>query len=91
MIADNGANYARLYYGVPRSGRILALVNQRLSPAEQLAQLVSAEPAWLTFTSGSTGTTGTPKNVVLVDALPLTSNGKVATEAVRRYARARLG
>ena len=88
MIADNGANYARLYYGVPRSGRILALVNQRLSPAEQLAQLVSAEPAWLPFTSGSTGT---PKNVLLVDAPPLTSNGKVATEAVRRYARARLG
>jgi acyl-CoA synthetase (AMP-forming)/AMP-acid ligase II len=32
-----------------------------------------------------------PRHVLLVDALPLTSNGKVAKEAVRRYARARLG
>ncbi|MBJ7336141.1 AMP-binding protein [Mycolicibacterium sp.] len=47
VIADNGSSYARLYYGVPRSGRILVLINQRLSPGEQLAQLASAEPAVL--------------------------------------------
>ena len=32
IIADNGADYARLYYGIPRSGRILVLINQRLQP-----------------------------------------------------------
>lgn len=47
VIADNGASYARLYYGVPRCGRILVLINQRLSPGEQLAQLASAEPTVL--------------------------------------------
>ena len=47
IIADNGAAYARLYYGVPRSGRILVLINQRLSPAEQIAQLALAEPTIL--------------------------------------------
>lgn len=44
VIADNSASYARLYYGVPRSGRILTLINQRLSPGEQISQLASAEP-----------------------------------------------
>ena len=44
VIADNGPSYARLYYGVPRSGRILTLINQRLSPSEQLTQLAAAEP-----------------------------------------------
>ncbi|MCW2520464.1 MAG: AMP-dependent synthetase, partial [Mycobacterium sp.] len=43
-IADNGASYARLYYGVPRCGRILTLINQRLTPDEQITQLASAEP-----------------------------------------------
>ncbi len=33
VLADNGADYARLYYAVPRSGRILTLINQRLSVA----------------------------------------------------------
>jgi len=47
VIADNGADYARLYYGVPRSGRILVLINQRLSADEQLAQLASTEPTIL--------------------------------------------
>src|SRR5882757_783540 len=47
IIADNGAAYARLYYGVPRSGRILVLINQRLSPAEQITQLALAEPTIL--------------------------------------------
>ena len=44
VIADNGPDYARLYYAVPRSGRILTLVNQRLSAAEQLTALDAAEP-----------------------------------------------
>jgi acyl-CoA synthetase (AMP-forming)/AMP-acid ligase II len=47
VIADNGADYARLYYGVPRSGRILVLINQRLSADEQLAQLAATEPTIL--------------------------------------------
>lgn len=46
-IADNSAAYARAYYGVPRAGRILTLINQRLSPDEQTAQLKSAAPAVL--------------------------------------------
>lgn len=45
VIADNGAAYALLYYGVPRSGRVLTLINQRLSPAEQAAQLDATRPA----------------------------------------------
>jgi acyl-CoA synthetase (AMP-forming)/AMP-acid ligase II len=47
VIADNGAAYARLYYGVPRSGRILVLINQRLSAVEQVTQLTSASPTIL--------------------------------------------
>jgi len=47
VIADNGADYARLYYGVPRSGRTLVLINQRLSTDEQLAQLTVTEPVIL--------------------------------------------
>ncbi|CRZ14073.1 AMP-binding protein [Mycolicibacterium neworleansense] len=47
VVADNGAAYAQLYYGVPRSGRVLTLINQRLSPAEQAAQLATAAPALL--------------------------------------------
>lgn len=47
VVADNSAGYARLYYGVPRSGRVLTLINQRLSPAEQAAQLAAAGPALL--------------------------------------------
>ena len=43
MIADNGASYARLYYGVPRGGRILTLINQRLSPNEQVSQLANRQ------------------------------------------------
>lgn len=45
VVADNSAGYARLYYGVPRSGRTLVLINQRLSSAEQLAQLTAVRPA----------------------------------------------
>jgi acyl-CoA synthetase (AMP-forming)/AMP-acid ligase II len=47
VIADNSAAYARLYYGVPRCGRILVLINQRLGPGEQAAQLTSADPTVL--------------------------------------------
>jgi len=47
VVADNGTSYARLYYGVPRSGRILTLVNQRLSAPEQTGQLAVAEPTIL--------------------------------------------
>ncbi|MBI3224235.1 MAG: AMP-binding protein [Mycolicibacterium cosmeticum] len=45
VIADNSADYARLYYGIPRAGRILVLINQRLSGAEHLDQLASVRPA----------------------------------------------
>ena len=45
VIADNSADYAVLYYAVPRSGRVLTLINQRLNPAEQAAQLDVARPA----------------------------------------------
>lgn len=40
VVADNSPAYAVLYYAVPRSGRVLALINQRLHPDEQVAQLV---------------------------------------------------
>lgn len=44
VIGDNSVAYAVLYYGVPRAGRILTLINQRLAPAEQHAQLAATEP-----------------------------------------------
>lgn len=44
VVADNSTAYARLYYGVPRAGRILVLINQRLRPAEQYAQLATTAP-----------------------------------------------
>lgn len=44
VIADNGADYARLYYGVPAAGRTLVLINQRLSVEEQVAQLAATQP-----------------------------------------------
>jgi acyl-CoA synthetase (AMP-forming)/AMP-acid ligase II len=47
VLADNGTDYAMAYYGVPRSGRILVLINQRLSPGEQLAQLDTTAPTIL--------------------------------------------
>lgn len=47
VVADNSAAYAQLYYGVPRSGRVLTLINQRLSPTEQTAQLATARPTLL--------------------------------------------
>jgi acyl-CoA synthetase (AMP-forming)/AMP-acid ligase II len=45
VIADNSPEYAALYYAVPRSGRILLLINQRLSAVEQAAQLAATDPA----------------------------------------------
>lgn len=45
VIGDNSAAYAQLYYGVPRAGRLLTLINQRLNADEQLAQLARTEPA----------------------------------------------
>lgn len=45
VIADNSPAYAVLYYAVPLGGRVLTLINQRLSPAEQAAQLETTRPA----------------------------------------------
>jgi acyl-CoA synthetase (AMP-forming)/AMP-acid ligase II len=60
VVADNSAAYAQLYYAVPRSGRVLTLINQRLSPAEQDAQLSTAAPSLLLgderYLSALTGT-----------------------------------
>lgn len=44
VVADNSAAYARLYYGVPRAGRILTMINQRLRAGEQYAQLAVTRP-----------------------------------------------
>lgn len=44
VVADNSTAYARLYYGVPRAGRILTLINQRLRADEQYAQLALTRP-----------------------------------------------
>lgn len=44
VIADNGPDYATLYYAVPRAGCILVLINQRLSADEHVAQLATAAP-----------------------------------------------
>ncbi|TFV57347.1 AMP-dependent synthetase [Mycobacterium sp. PS03-16] len=44
IVGDNSVAYAVLYYGVPRAGRILTLINQRLAPAEQQAQLALTHP-----------------------------------------------
>ena len=45
VLADNSADYACLYYAAPRSGRILTLINQRLSVSEHLDQLRRVQPA----------------------------------------------
>ena len=44
VVADNGPFYALLYYAVPCAGRVLAMVNQRLSAGERGAQLAAARP-----------------------------------------------
>ena len=45
VVADNSLAYACAYYGVPRAGRVLTLVNQRLSAGDQRVQLDLAEPS----------------------------------------------
>lgn len=47
VVADNSLAYAQCYYAVPRAGRVLTLVNQRLDPGEQAAQVAAAAPALL--------------------------------------------
>lgn len=47
VIADNSLDYPTVYYAAPRAGRILTTINQRLSAAEQLAQLAYCEPTVL--------------------------------------------
>jgi acyl-CoA synthetase (AMP-forming)/AMP-acid ligase II len=44
VLADNGLDYARLYYAVPAAGRTLVLINQRLGVDEQTAQLAATTP-----------------------------------------------
>ena len=44
VVADNSVAYGLLYYAVPRAGRILALINQRLDPAEQAGQIAVSDP-----------------------------------------------
>jgi acyl-CoA synthetase (AMP-forming)/AMP-acid ligase II len=44
VVADAGLPYLQLYYAVPRSGRILTLINQRLSPEEQATAIAASEP-----------------------------------------------
>ncbi|MGU3499525.1 AMP-binding protein [Mycobacterium sp. C31M] len=56
VIADNSADYARLYYAVPRSGRILTLINQRLAADEQRAQLDVVRPPWSLATPATSPT-----------------------------------
>ena len=44
VVADNSVAYGLLYYAVARAGRILALINQRLDPAEQAGQIAVSDP-----------------------------------------------
>ncbi|MFN8226789.1 MAG: AMP-binding protein [Mycobacterium sp.] len=44
VVADNSVAYGLLYYAVPRAGRILALINQRLDAAEQAGQIAVSDP-----------------------------------------------
>jgi acyl-CoA synthetase (AMP-forming)/AMP-acid ligase II len=80
VIADNSAAYARLYYGVPRAGRILTLINQRLRPAEQYAQLALTEPSVVVADRGYSdeltdlrSTVPSVRHVVATDAPELTT------------------
>ena len=44
VIADNGINYARMYYAAPAAGRVLVLINQRLGVDEWGSHLAATEP-----------------------------------------------
>ena len=44
VVADNCVSYGLLYYAVPRSGRVLALINQRLDPPERAGQIAASDP-----------------------------------------------
>lgn len=44
VIADNSVDYVAVYYAVPRSGRLLVLVNQRLDAAARQAAVAAAAP-----------------------------------------------
>lgn len=81
VVADNSAAYARLYYGVPRSGRILTMINQRLRPAEQYTQLAMTEPtvvvgdrAHLDALTDLRSRVPSVRHVVAADAIELTTN-----------------
>ena len=45
VVADNSLAYVAAYHAVPRTGRVLTLVNQRLSAGDQRVQLDLAEPS----------------------------------------------
>ncbi|MBL8777621.1 MAG: AMP-binding protein [Acidimicrobiales bacterium] len=45
VVAENSLAYVACYHAVPRAGRVLTLVNQRLSAGDQRVQLDLAEPS----------------------------------------------
>lgn len=52
VVADNSIDYALAYYAAPRARRVLALINQRLDPAERAAQIDLCRPALVLGDSG---------------------------------------
>ncbi|MFE3543881.1 class I adenylate-forming enzyme family protein [Nocardia sp. NPDC059177] len=44
IVGDNSLPYTQSYYGVPRAGRVLVLINQRLDVSEQLAAISMSRP-----------------------------------------------
>jgi acyl-CoA synthetase (AMP-forming)/AMP-acid ligase II len=70
VVGDNSLPYVQLYYAAPRGGRILALVNQRLSPAEQADVIAASEPRVLFGDAG------------YLDALPGITDRVPSLEAV---------
>ncbi|MGE2715586.1 AMP-binding protein [Mycolicibacterium litorale] len=88
VVADNSATYAALYYGVPRAGRILTLINQRLRAAEQLAQLaltgptvVVGDPAYLDRLADLRSEVPSVRRVVSTDSPELTAGPAEAAGA----------
>ncbi len=45
VVADNSLAYVACYHAIPRAGRVVTLVNQRLSAGDQRVQLDLAEPS----------------------------------------------